>query len=273
MISCAIHSAPLLQYVERVGILQSAVLRCEMTKTKCQRKGSAGGQQQWDIPMKNDKVVIPVGEGMEVSGVLSLPDGEVKKGVILAHGAGNDMNQPMLVFLAEGLARAGYPALRFNFLYKEQGKKAPDGPEKLYQAWEGAYRFLSEHPVCRPKHIAAAGKSMGGRIASQMVADGRLPVEQLIFLGYPLHAPGKKDKLRDRHLYGIKIPMRFFAGTRDQLCDLESLRGVLSRLTAPSDLEVVEGGDHSFNVPKSMGAQPHDIYGRILNRALAWLGS
>ncbi len=222
--------------------------------------------------MKTDKVVIPVGEGKEVSGVLSIPDGRVKRGVILAHGAGNDMNHPMFVFLAEGLAQAGYLTLRFNFLYKEQGKKAPDSQGQLYQAWEGAYRFLSEHPVYRQEHIIAAGKSMGGRIASQMVADSRLPVEQLIFLGYPLHPPGKKDKLRDQHLYGIKIPMRFFAGTRDQLCDLELLRGVLSRLTAQWDLEVIEGGDHSFNVPKSIGTGPEEIYDRMLKRMLVWLG-
>ena len=222
--------------------------------------------------MKTDKVVIPVGEGKKVSGVLSIPDGQVKRGVILAHGAGNNMNQPMFVFLAEGLAQAGYLTLRFNFLYKEQGKKAPDSQEQLYQAWEGAYRFLSEHPVYRQEHIIAAGKSMGGRIASQMVADSRLPVEQLIFLGYPLHPPGKRDKLRDQHLYGIKIPMRFFAGTRDQLCDLELLRGVLSRLTAQWDLEVIEGGDHSFNVPKSIGTGPEEIYDRILKRILVWLG-
>jgi uncharacterized protein len=222
--------------------------------------------------MKTDKVVIPVREGTQVSGVLSIPDGHVKKGVILAHGAGNDMNQAMIAFLAEELAQAGYVTLRFNFLYKEQGKNAPDTQEKLYQAWDGAYRFLCEHPVYLMEHITAAGKSMGGRIASQMVADGRLPVEQLIFLGYPLHAPGKKDKLRDQHLYGINIPMRFLAGTRDQLCDLELLRGVLSRLKAPWDLEVIEGGDHSFNVPKSIGSDPQEIYGRILHKILVWLG-
>lgn len=221
--------------------------------------------------MKTDHVAIPVGEGNQVSGALSIPDGDLKKGVILAHGAGNDMNQPMLVFLAEGLARAGYLTLRFNFLYKEQGKKAPDSPDKLYQAWEGACRFLTEHPVYSPERIAASGKSMGGRIASQMVAEGRLAVEQLIFLGYPLHAPGKKDRIRDQHLYEIKIPMHFFAGTRDRLCDLELLRGVLSHLKAPWDLEVIEGGDHSFNVPKSIGSTPQEIYGQILNKILVWL--
>lgn len=222
--------------------------------------------------MKTEHIFIPFGDGDRVSGAVSVPDGEPRKGVILAHGAGNDMNQPLLVFLAEGLARAGYLALRFNFFYRERGRKAPDSPENLYQAWAGAYRYLNEYPVYSSEGIVALGKSMGGRIASQMVADGRLPVEQLIFLGYPLHAPGRKHQLRDRHLHEIKIPLRFFAGSRDSLCDLESLGGVLSRLTAPWDLEVIEGGDHSFNVPKAMGVGPQEIYGRILNKTLGWLG-
>lgn len=222
--------------------------------------------------MRSDAVLIPVGEGRKVSGILSLPDREVKRGVILAHGAGNDMNHPMIVFLAEGLAQNGYLTLRFNFLYREQGRNVPDHQETLYQTWEGAWRFLREHPRHPAEHIIAAGKSLGGRIASQMVADGRLLVEQLIFLGYPLHAPGKKDRLRDRHLYGIEIPMRFFAGTRDQLCDLELLRGVLSRLTVPWDLEIIEGGDHSFKVPKAMTGDPQEVYSRILTKTLTWLG-
>lgn len=222
--------------------------------------------------MKTEKVVIPVGEGKEVSGILCIPDGTVEKAVVLAHGAGNDMNQPMFAFLAEGLARHGYLTLRFNFFYKDQGKNIPDSQELLNAAWEGAYRFLSEHPVYRPQSIVAAGKSMGGRIASQLVAEGRLPVERLIFLGYPLHAPGKKEKLRDGHLYGIRIPMLFFAGTRDSLCDLDLLRGVLSRLKAPWDLEVIQGGDHSFRLPKSVAADPVEIHGRIFDKVLAWLG-
>ena len=133
------------------------------------------GTNRHGLPMTTNKVAIAVGEGEEVSGVLCVPDGDVKKGVILAHGAGNDMNQPMIVFLAEKMAEAGYLTLRFNFLYQEQGKKAPDSQERLYHAWEGAYRFLREHPRCPTEHIVAAGKSMGGRIASQMVAEGRLP--------------------------------------------------------------------------------------------------
>jgi hypothetical protein len=222
--------------------------------------------------MKVEQVSIPVGDGKNVSGVLTIPDGYARKrGVIFAHGAGNDMNQPMLVFLADRMAQGGYLSLRFNFLYKEQGKNTPDTPEVLYRTWDAAYRFLHSHPLYGPEQIFGAGKSMGGRIASQMAAEGRLPLGRLIFLGYPLHAAGKRENLRDRHLVLLKIPMLFFAGTRDPLCDLSLLKGVLSRLTSPWQLEVIEGGDHSFNVPKATGVSPEEIYGRILHASLEWL--
>jgi uncharacterized protein len=185
-------------------------------------------------------VKIPVGDAPSVSGVMVIPDGyRGKQRIIFAHGAGNDMNQPMIVYLAEQMTQAGYLGLRFNFLYKVQGRNAPDKPEVLYSAWEAAYQFLRSHPDYGTEHIVAAGKSMGGRIASQMAAEGGLPVERLIFLGYPLHPAGKKDRIRVQHLYGMRVPMLFFVGTKDQLCDLELLENVLSRLVAPWHLEVI----------------------------------
>ena len=114
---------------------------------------------------------------------------------------------------------------------------------------------------------------MGGRVASQMVAEDLLPVSQLIFLGYPLHAPGKKDQLRDAHLYQIKVPMLFLAGTRDALCDLERLDSVLDRLKAHWHLEIIEGGDHSFRVPKNHPISQDDTYAQILKAALNWLSA
>ncbi len=224
--------------------------------------------------MQVENIVIPVGQGKgkHVSGALTVPDGfDGRRGLILAHGAGNDMHQAMLVFLAEALARVGCLSLRFNFLYREEGRNNPDRPEVLYEAWEGAYRFLSEHPVYRPQEIVAAGKSLGGRIGSQLVAENRLPVNRLILLGYPLHPAGKPDRLRDAHLYGIGIPMLFIAGTRDPLCGLELLRTVLARLKAPWTLEIVEGGDHSFYAPKSYGIAQEKIYGQIADWVVQWL--
>ena len=224
--------------------------------------------------MKSKKVRIPLEAGMSVSGILSTPD-DFKKtkgsGVIIAHGAGKDMNHPLLVFFAEGLARFGFLSMRFNFPYKEKGKKAPDPQNKLERTWMSALAYFQKESDLSSDRIFAAGKSMGGRIASQLVAEGRLPVGGLILLGYPLHPPGRKEKLRDAHLPDIEIPMLYFAGTRDSLCDLELLKSVLKRLKAPIHLEVIDGGDHSFHLPKSRGASEQEVNQLILDRTINWL--
>lgn len=225
--------------------------------------------------MITSNIAIPVGNNESVSGILTIPENfnrEKATGVIFAHGAANDMHNPLIKFVSRGLVQAGYLSLRFNFLYKEKGKKSPDSQSKLIQTWQSVYDFLSTHSKYSPQTIVACGKSMGGRVASQMVADGLLPVSRLIFLGYPLHAPGKRDQLRDAHLYRIQIPMFFLAGTRDALCDLDRLNTVLNRLTAVWYLKVIEGGDHSFKVPQTHPISQDDIYAQILQIAVSWLG-
>lgn len=112
---------------------------------------------------------------------------------------------------------------------------------------------------------------MGGRIASQMVADKQLSGDGVILLGYPLHPPGKKDKLRDEHLYRIEVPMLFFAGTRDPLCDLDVLKNVLKKISIPWEIEVIEGGDHSFNLLKSMEIGQKEVYEKFLRKLIGWL--
>ena len=224
--------------------------------------------------MRSLDVTIPVSADESVSGVLVVPRGfEVGRtaAVIVAHGAGNDMHTPLLVHFSTGLCRAGYLSLRFNFLYKEKGQKAPDLQEKLVLTWQAAFEFVKNHPQFGTPRIVTAGKSMGGRIASQMAADGLISPKALVFLGYPLHPPDSKEQLRDAHLYRITIPMLFFAGTRDALCDLELLKPVVSRLKAPANLEVIEGGDHSFVLPKSFKISEEEVYDGILKRATAWL--
>jgi len=224
--------------------------------------------------MRETNVSIEVGSFGTVSGVISMPDQFTPgtgTGVVLAHGAGNDMHNSLLVAVASGLANAGFPALRFNFLFKEQGRKAPDGREVLDAAWKSAFAFMKSHSDIRPERMVAAGKSMGGRLAAELASAGELPADLLVFLGYPLHALGKKDQLRDAHLYDISIPMLFFAGSRDALCDLELLREVLSKLKAPWDLEVIDGGDHSFDLPKAAGISETEVFARILSRMVDWL--
>ncbi len=227
------------------------------------------------IPSKqkfeNRRISIPVEGKGHTSGILSVPERSHRKAaVIIGHGAGNDMNTPLIANLADGLAASGYPVLRFNFLYKEHGRKAPDTGETLIRTYQSAYGALKEASSNVDTWIAA-GKSMGGRIAAQMVANGILQVDRLIFLGYPLHPANNKETLRDTHLYRIKIPMLFFAGTRDPLCDLGRLQTVLKKLQGAWDLYTIEGGDHSFHVPKSMGTTDEEIYQKIIEKSVTWL--
>lgn len=218
------------------------------------------------------EVSIPVSDKDRTSGILSIPAKSARStSIILAHGAANDMTNPLVVAFANGLARSGYPVLRFNFVYAEHKRKAPDKEPLLVAAWHAAYRFLRVDSGVATDAIVAAGKSLGGRIASQMAADGQLQVKRLIFLGYPLHRAGDSSTLRDSHLHNITIPMLFIAGTRDTLCDMNALTGVLSGLKAPHDLFIIEGGDHSFHVAKSAGFSDDEVYERIVIKTTEWL--
>jgi uncharacterized protein len=224
--------------------------------------------------MKTKRASIPVSENESVSAILFIPDHFVSEtAVIVAHGAGNDMNNPLLVSFCENLADAGYLAVRFNFPYKEQGRKAPDRPEILELTWQRVFHFIKDKSGQSLRKIFLAGKSMGGRIASEMLAKGSLTSAGMIFLGYPLHPAGNKEKLRNKHLHLIKIPLLFFAGTRDSLCDLELLKAVLRPLGPQIELEVIEGADHSFNLPKSSSLTSRQVYEKIARRSIQWISA
>ena len=220
------------------------------------------------------KITIPIRNEEHVSAVITNSKAfRPGKGtaVILAHGAGNDMHHPLLGVISQVLAEAGYLALRFNFLYREKGKKSPDTQTTLETTWEKVYRYLSKHPRYQPATILAAGKSLGCRVASQMVSEGALPVQGMVLLGYPLHPPGKPERLRDSHLYNISVPMLFFVGTRDPLCRLQSMLLVLDKLRAPWDMETIDGGNHSFQISKSKNMANVEVYDRIASRTVSWI--
>jgi len=224
--------------------------------------------------MESIRLTIPVTKDESVSAILTMPANKKRtysNGVITAHGAGNDMENDFLVAFSDGLTRAGYPTLRFNFPYKEKGLNAPDSQKKLEETWAAVCRYFQNNIDVAVKRTIAAGKSMGGRIASQMAAEKKLPVDGLIFLGYPLHPAGDQSKIRDAHLYQVGMPMLFFAGTRDTLCDLTKLHTVLNKLSAHWKLEIIEGGDHSFHIPKSMGITETEIYDRIVKTTSQWI--
>jgi len=190
--------------------------------------------------------------------------------VILAHGAGSDMTNPFLSAVHTGLAENGFPTVKFNFPYKERGGKAPDPAAVLERCWRHVIDAVAADKDIGARRIVIGGKSMGGRMASHVAAQGA-EVAGLVFLGYPLHPPGQTQKLRTAHLGKITAPMLFFAGTRDSLCNLDLLRATIDTLRAPITLKVIEGGDHSFKLPKSMKRDEGEVLQEIIEDTVAWL--
>jgi predicted alpha/beta-hydrolase family hydrolase len=165
--------------------------------------------------------------------------------LLLGHGAGSPMTTPFLSSFAAAIAGAGVSVLRFDFPYMTAGRKAPDRAPVLVECTRRAFELARRRAGDQP--VLAGGRSMGGRIASMATAEG-MPAAGLVFLAYPLHPPGRPEKIRDAHLYGIRVPMLFLQGTRDPFAQPELLSAVLDRLGDRAEYAPVDGGDHAFRV-------------------------
>ena len=214
---------------------------------------------------------IKVDSKSSVSAALTLPSPEVKANVALAfaHGAGSNMDQPVVVRLAEALAARGTLVLRFNFVYSEQKKGRPDFPPVLIATYRAVAAWLSARPEAEGRPLVLGGKSMGGRIASHLAALGER-CDGLWFLGYPLHPAGQPEKMRDAHLADAPCPMLFLEGTRDPLCDLSLLGPVLERIGPRATLHVIEDGDHSLAVRKSSGRTNAQVEEELVDVSEKW---
>jgi len=192
--------------------------------------------------------------------------------LVLAHGAGTGQRSSFLIAFAQALSAGGLDVVTFNFLYTEQRRRLPDrGPvlEACYRAVIDAVR--AELATARST-LVIGGKSMGGRIATQIAAgDPGLPVAGLVLLGYPLHPPGRPAERRDSHLPAVKRPMLFVQGSRDAFGTPSELAGVLSALSPQSICHVVEGGDHSFKVPGKDPARLTAVYTDVQQAILGWV--
>lgn len=188
--------------------------------------------------------------------------------LVLGHGAGASMTSDYMVFFARELASSSRAVARFNFPYMEAGRKSP-GPQTVS---EDAFGAVAEHlrDELSPAKLFLGGKSYGGRIASHLAAAGT-PCDGLVFLGYPLHAPGRPDRIRDAHFKDVSCPMLFVEGTRDPFCPLDTLAAVRRRITTHTDLLVVDDGDHSLKVRKSSGRSTLEAWSEAVAGIYEWL--
>jgi predicted alpha/beta-hydrolase family hydrolase len=195
--------------------------------------------------------------------------------LILAHGAGADQSSGFMCPYADGLSERGLDVLTFNFLYKEQHRNAPDPKTKLELCYRKVIEAVLKNSKLKKNRLLIGGKSMGGRIASQVaaaLAEGSDPlatkIDGLVFLGYPLHPPGNPAKLRTEHLNSIPIPMLFVQGTRDSLGTPDEIRPFIKKLNAK--IHVIEGGDHSFKAPQKFGLTQQQIHDGAMDEIVRW---
>jgi predicted alpha/beta-hydrolase family hydrolase len=292
-----------------------------------------------------EQLSISLDDGTSVTGFLYRPSKAVRSGVtlILGHGAGAGQLHPFMQLFASGLAERGIDVLTFNFQYMEQGRRVPDPKAKLESCYRAVIEAARNHKKLKQNRVVIGGKSMGGRIASQVAAlvcggltdteshldcGGSTPLSDaathssrkskaqktikelstspiaqatarniapaasrdisqttasdisqtpaadiagLVFLGYPLHPPGKPDQRRDTHLPQITAPMLFVQGSRDAFGTPDELRATIKKHHLPATLHVVAGGDHSLKVPKSSGVTQADVYTSALNATATWI--
>lgn len=191
--------------------------------------------------------------------------------LILGHGAGAGQTSDFMTSSAAGLAARGVDVITFDFLYREHGRRLPDPNDKLEACWRAVIEAVGTRMRSGRDALAIGGKSMGGRIASQVAAAGTGGLAGLVFLGYPLHPPGRPDRLRAKHLAAINAPMLFVQGSRDAFGTPDELRPIVAPLRPRAEVYIVEGGDHSFKVRKGAGVDQQDMYRAIQDHIAVWL--
>jgi hypothetical protein len=178
--------------------------------------------------------------------------------LVLAHGAGGGQTSRFIVEAANAFAARGITVATFDFPYITQGRSVPDKGPVLEAHWRTVIEEVRRHPSFAGLPLVIGGKSMGGRIASQVAAQQVEGIAGLVYLGYPLHPPGRPEQRRDRHLPDITEPMLFVQGTRDQFGTAAEIRELLPRLNPRTTLFEVPDGDHSFKVRVKVAGRKQD---------------
>ena len=232
------------------------------------------------MPDEAEKLTVDVNDKEAVTALLYLAEKKDRAGltIILGHGAGANQESGFMRHFAKGLASRGLDVMTFNFVYMEQGRSVPDQKHKLEGCFLAVSAAALKHKKLKSNRLVLGGKSMGGRIASQVMAGEEREsiaedVAGLVFLGYPLHPPGQSSKLRVEHFEHIKKPMLFVQGTRDALGSPDEIKPYIKNLRPAPKIYEIEGGDHSFKAPKKFGKPPDQIFDDAMNEIDRWVRS
>lgn len=201
------------------------------------------------------------------------PDAPGDAAFIVAHGAGAGQSSAFMVAFAEALAERGLDVITFNFPYTEQKRRLPDRAPVLESCYASVIHEVVRRVPSASRHLFIGGKSMGGRMATQLAAsDAALPIAGLVLLGYPFHPPAKPEKRRDAHLPSVHWPMLVVQGARDTFGSPDEIRPTFAALDPPAVIHAVESGDHSFKVARAGAAGQAAIDTAIRDAVARWIG-
>ncbi len=218
--------------------------------------------------MNDETIQVEIRPTVSITAIRNMPPGPTTQHLfVYAPGAGSNINDPFGGYLSHRLTQEGIALVRFQFPYMEAGKRRPDSPALLEETWK---QVIEKVRVPNTKLIAG-GRSMGGRIASNIAAQGTT-VDALALFAYPLHPPGDPTKSRDQHLPQIATPTLFCSGTRDSFATPDEL--ATAAATVPkATVHQVEGADHGFSVLQSSGRTREDVWGEVTEFLLSWLAA
>lgn len=218
-----------------------------------------GDSSPWRVPVGDVATTVAWDPAAERPG---------RRVFVCAHGAGGHMADRSVLALSAALRPRGLDVVRFNFLYREAGSGRPDPMPRLLSCLGAVLdRVRAE---LQPETLIIGGRSMGGRAASVLAADG-YDCDGLLLLAYPLHPPGQPEKLRTSHLPAIRMPVLCFSGTRDTFCQRDLMEATLGKVGPRWTMHWLEGADHSFHVLKRSGTSDAAVLAHVADTTGAWV--
>jgi predicted alpha/beta-hydrolase family hydrolase len=187
----------------------------------------------------------PFAEG-SVRGFLHRPEGAARQGLVLTHGAGGNCRAPLLVAAAEAFSAAGLAVLRYDLPFRQRRPHGPPSPSGAAADRAGLREAVLVLRGIVPGGVSLGGQSYGGRQATMLAADEPELAAALLLFSYPLHPPGKPDRLRTEHFPGLRVPALFIQGTADPFGAIAELRAAIAAIPAPTRLVPIDGAGHDL---------------------------
>ena len=181
-----------------------------------------------------------------VRGFLHQPDGAADPGLVLTHGAGGNCRMPLLVAAAEAFTKAGVTVLRCDLPFRQRRPTGPPSPSGAATDRAGLREAVAMMRRMVPGPVFLGGQSYGGRQATMLAADDPGVANALLLFSYPLHPPGKPQRLRTEHFPRLGVPALFVQGTVDPFGSVDELSAAIGLIPAATRLITIDGAGHDL---------------------------